>query len=401
MSIANIEAALEDIRQGDMVILVDTPNPNNAGELVMAAERVTPEAVNFMTTHARGLLTMPCDAEWIEKLQLPLMTGRDTSLEPAFTVSIEARRGVSTGISAADRATTILTAVADHARPEDLIQPGHIFPIRARRGGVLFRTGHTEGAVDLVRLAGMKPVAAMCGILDDQGEMAPYEELRSFARKHRLRLVSIADIITYRLQKESFVLRAASTKLPTLYGEFEAIAYENQLDRQQHLALIKGDIRPDLEILVRVHTECALGNVFRSYRCDCGEQLEAAMRRIQQEGRGVLLYLHKEGRYQNLVRKVKAYQHEDERRDWEEPHQQESEAIFREFGIGAQILVDLGIRKMKLLTNSSKKIVGLEGFGLEVTERIPLEIHPSPDTEFQRRSCGYLSKLMDAVERHQ
>jgi 3,4-dihydroxy 2-butanone 4-phosphate synthase/GTP cyclohydrolase II len=401
MSLARLEEALEDIRNGKMVILVDAPNPKNEGELVMAAEKVTPDAVNFMTLHGRGLVTMPCTSELLEKLDLPLMTGKRPASEPAFTVSIEAREGVTTGISAADRATTILAAVSDNAQPDDLVKPGHIFPIRARRGGVLFRTGHTEGAVDLIRLAGLKPVAAMCSIMNDDGEMARYEELESLAQKLDLRIVSIANIINYRLRRESFVFQAARTVLPTLYGEFEAIAYENQLDKQQHVALVKGEIRPDQEILVRVHSECITGNVFRSYRCDCGEQLEAAMRQVQEEGRGVILYLHKEGRNQTLISKLKAYEMEDQGKNWEEKHQLESEAIFREFGIGAQILVDLGIRKMRLLTNSTKDIVGLEGFGLTVTERVPLEVEPSPDDEFQRRSCGYLSKMMDAIMRHQ
>jgi len=401
MFVARLEEALEDIRNGKMVILVDAPNPKNEGELVMAAERVTPEAVNFMTLHGRGLVTMPCTSELLEQLGLPLMTAKRNEAEPAFTVSIEARKGVSTGISAADRATTILAAVADNAQPDDLVKPGHIFPIRARRGGVLFRTGHTEGAVDLIRLAGLKPVAAMCSIMNDEGEMARFEELENLAEEHGLRIVSITDIIHYRLRRESFVFKAARTTLPTLYGDFEAIAYENQLDQQQHLALVKGEIKPDEEILVRVHSECIPGNVFRSYRCDCGEQLEAAMRKVQEEGRGVILYLHKEGRYQNLISKLKAYEMEDQGKIWEEKHQMESEAIFREFGIGAQILVDLGIRKMRLLTNSTKEIVGLEGFGLSVTERVPLEVEPSPDDEFQRRSCGYLSKMMDAIMRHQ
>jgi 3,4-dihydroxy 2-butanone 4-phosphate synthase/GTP cyclohydrolase II len=401
MSLSQLKTALDHIRRGRMVILLDSPNPKNEGELVMAAEKVTPEAVNFMTLHARGIVTMPCAPEIIARLGLPLISRNHSATEPAFTVSIEARKGVTTGISAADRAATILAAVAEDARPEDLVRPGHIFPIRARRGGVLFRTGHTEGAVDLVRLAGMRPAAAMCGIMNEQGEMADFEELKALSESLDLPMVTIGDLITYRLQKESFVKRAARTVLPTLYGEFAAIAFENQLDRQQHLALVKGEIKPEDEILVRVHTECILGNVFRSYRCDCGEQLEAAMRQVQREGRGVILYLHKEGRNQQLVRKLKAYQQEEEGKTWKEEHQPESDAVFREFGIGAQILVDLGIRKIRLMTNSSKRIHGLEGFGLEVVERVPLEVSPSPVEDFQRRSCDYLGKMMDAIVRHQ
>ena len=401
MSLSQLHTALDQIRKGEMVILLDAPNPKNEGELVMAAEKVTPEAINFMTLHARGVVSMPCAPEIINRLGLSLISRNHSAAEPAFTVSIEARKGVTTGISAADRATTILAAVADDAGPEDLVRPGHIFPIRARRGGVLFRTGHTEGAVDLVRLAGLKPAAAMCGIMNEQGEMADFDELKSLSESLDIPMVTIGDLITYRLQRESFVKRAARTVLPTLFGEFAAIAYENQLDRQQHLALVKGEIKPEDEVLVRVHTECILGNVFKSYRCDCGEQLEAAMRQVQQEGRGVILYLHKEGRNQQLVGKLKAYQREDEGKAWKEEHQPESDAVFREFGIGAQILADLGIRKMRLMTNSSKRIHGLGGFGLEVVERVPLEIKPTPENEFERRSCDYLSKMIDAMVRHQ
>jgi 3,4-dihydroxy 2-butanone 4-phosphate synthase/GTP cyclohydrolase II len=402
MPIAKIENAVRHLRDGRMIILVDDAKPENEGMLVMAAEKVTTESINFMTLQARGLVCLSLTPERVDQLDLPLMNPRDSSAGPAFTVSVEARDGVTTGISAADRARTILTAVAPNASPRDLVRPGHVFPIRARRGGVLFRTGHTEGSVDLMRIAGLEPAAAMCGIMNDDGDMARMDDLENLAREFDLPTVTIADIVAYRLQKESFVTRAAETKLPTLFGTFTAIGYENSVDKAQHLALVAGEIEPDKEVLVRVHTECITGNVFKSYRCDCGEQLIAAMKKVQDEGCGVILYIHKEGRSVGLVEKLQAYAKEDEGISLPEAHQpMDKMADFREFGIGAQILVDLGIRKMRLLTNNPKRIVGLEGFGLAVTERIPLEISPLEDSSIQRRSCSYLRRLAERVASHQ
>jgi 3,4-dihydroxy 2-butanone 4-phosphate synthase/GTP cyclohydrolase II len=403
MPVAKIEEAGRRLKQGGMVILVDDAKPGSEGMLVMAAEKVTPEDINFMTLHARGLVCLALTPEKVEQLDLPLMTSKNPSSGgPAFTVSIEAREGVTTGISAADRAHTIRTAVAPGTKPQELSRPGHIFPIRARRGGVLFRTGHAEGAVDLMRLAGLIPAAALCGIMNDEGEMAGMNELEQLAQRFDLPLVAISDIVTYRMQKESLVLRVAETILPTIYGDFRAIAYKNKLDNAQHLALVKGQIDPEKEILVRVHTECITGNVLKSYRCECGELLISAMRKVEQEGCGVILYIHKEGRSVGLVDKLRAYSMQDQGIPLEEPHQPVDQvADFREFGVGAQILVDLGIRKMRLLTNSPKRIVGLEGFGLTISERVPLEVPPPKDHDTKRISCSRLRKIMSSVSSHQ
>ncbi len=402
MPIARIENAAKALRAGGMVILVDDAQPENEGMLLAAAENITPETINFMTINGRGIICLALTPERVEELDLPLVNPQGAYSVPAFTVSIEAREGVTTGISAADRAHTVLTAVKEGTRPRDLVRPGHVFPLRARRGGVLFRTGHTEGSVDLVRIAGLEPAAAMCSILNDEGEMARMKDLEILAEKFGLPLVTIADIVTYRMQSESFVVRSAVTKLPTVYGDFTAIAFENTLDKAQHLALVTGDIDPDKEILVRVHTECITGNVFKSYRCDCGELLMAAMKKVQEEGRGVILYIHKEGRSVNLVEKLRAYAMEDEGIAPEEEHQaMETVADFREFGIGAQILYDLGVRKMRLMTNTPTRIVGLEGFGLTVTERVPLDIPSLDDSSALRRSCSALRRKSEALGLHQ
>ncbi len=402
MPIVKIEKAAEQLRQGRMIILVDDAKAENEGVLVMAAEKINAEAINFMSVNARGLICLALTPERVDELGLSLMNPQGTNEGPAFTVSINARKGVESGISASDRATTILTAVSGETKPYDLTRPGHVFPLRARRGGVLFRTGHTEGAVDLMNIAGMKPGAVVCSIMNDSGEMAKMAELEELARSFDLPLVTIADIVTYRLHKESFVVRSAQTKLPTIHGDFIAIGYENKLDKAQHLALVKGEINPDEPILVRVHTECVTGNVFRSYRCDCGDQLRAAMKKVQDEGRGVILYIHKEGRSVGLVNKLRAYAMEDRGEPLQEPHQPlDKAADFREFGIGAQILVDLGVRKMRLLTNNPKRIIGIEGFGLNITERIPLEVPALEDPSIERRSCGYLRRLAERVASHQ
>ena len=401
MAIAKIEEALEDMRQGKMIILVDDEDRENEGDLTIAAEKVTPEAINFMARFGRGLICLALHPEIVERLQLPLMVYDNRSkFKTAVTVSVEARCGVTTGISAADRAHTVLTAVQDNARPDDLVQPGHIFPLRARRGGVLFRTGQTEGSVDLARLAGLKPAAVICEIMKDDGTMARLPDLEIFAKEHDMKIATVADIIEYRMRTESFVHKAAETVLPTPFGEFKAVAFVNDIDEFEHLALVKGDINPEQEVLVRVHSECLTGDVFGSYRCDCGEQLKKAMEVIQKEGLGVLLYLQQEGRGIGLANKLKAYALQDKGFDTVEANEELGFAPdLRNYGVGAQILVALGVRKMRLLTNNPKKIIGLEGYGLEVTGRVPIEIEPRPENKkYLLTKCQKLGHLMSIID---
>jgi 3,4-dihydroxy 2-butanone 4-phosphate synthase/GTP cyclohydrolase II len=380
MAKISIEQAIQDIRDGRMVILVDDEDRENEGDLTMAAEKVTPQAINFMAKYGRGLICLSMTGEKLDSLDLPLMVEHNTSqFETGFTVSIEARCGVTTGISAADRATTILTAVADNARPHDLVRPGHVFPLRARAGGVMVRAGQTEGSVDLARLAGLKPAGVICEIMDEDGNMARMPSLEAFAETHGIGICTIADLIEYRMRKESFVHRAVEVTIPTaVAGDFRAVVYENDVEDLQHIALIKGEIRPERAVLVRVHSECLTGDIFGSMRCDCGDQLRRAMQKIEREGEGVLLYIRQEGRGIGLVNKLKAYALQDQGLDTVEAN----EALgfkpdLRNYGIGAQVLVDLGVRKMRLMTNNPKKMVGLQGYGLSIVEQVPIEIEPN------------------------
>jgi 3,4-dihydroxy 2-butanone 4-phosphate synthase/GTP cyclohydrolase II len=398
MPVATIEEALNDLKQGKMIILVDDEDRENEGDLTMAAEKVTPEAINFMAKYGRGLICLSLAPEIVDRLKLPLMVYDNRSaFKTAFTVSVEARNGVTTGISAADRSHTILTAIADDAKPDDLVQPGHVFPIRARRGGVLFRTGQTEGSVDLARLAGLKPAGVICEVMKDDGTMARMPDLEGFSERHGLKLVTIADIIAYRMKTESFVHKAAETILPTPYGEFRAIAFVNDIDSYEHLALVKGDIQPDKEVLVRVHSQCLTGDVFGSFRCDCGAQLEKAMETVQAEGLGVVLYMQQEGRGIGLANKIRAYALQDKGRDTVEANKELGfEADMRDYGVGAQILAALGVKKMRLMTNNPRKIIGLEGYGLEVTGRVPLETVPRPENlKYLVTKCQKLGHLLN------
>jgi 3,4-dihydroxy 2-butanone 4-phosphate synthase / GTP cyclohydrolase II len=384
MPLLTIEEAIREIRLGRMVILVDDEDRENEGDLCIAAEKVTPEAINFMAKYGRGLICLSLTEEKIKALDLPMMVDDNTSPhKTGFTVSIEARKGVTTGISAFDRATTILTAITDNAKPYDLVRPGHVFPLRAKIGGVMVRSGQTEGSVDLARLAGLKPSAVICEIMDEDGSMARMPALEKMSDEHGIGICTIADLIEYRMRTESFVHRAVEAVVPTAHaGMFKAVVYENEVEKLQHVALIKGEIDPAKPVLVRVHSECITGDIFGSLRCDCGEQLRKAMEMIDKEGCGIILYIRQEGRGIGLVNKLKAYNLQDKGID---PFDTGSDNAFmpdlRHYGIGAQVLVNLGVKKMKILTNNPKKMVGLQGYGLEVVEQIPIEVEPN---EFNR-----------------
>jgi len=395
-----IEQALKDIKAGRMVILVDDEDRENEGDLTMAAEAVTPEAINFMATHGRGLICLSLSGDIADRLGLPMMVEDNTSpYETGFTVSIEAKVGVTTGISAADRATTVQAAVADGSTASDLVSPGHIFPLRAREGGVMVRIGQTEGSVDLATLAGCKPAGVICEIMDHDGTMARMPSLEKFSEKHNIGICTVADLVNYRLKTESFVRKAAETVIPTEFGgEFRIIAYENDLDNLTHIAMVKGEIDPEKAILVRVHSECMTGDIFGSMRCDCGDQLHKAMGIMEKEGNGVILYLRQEGRGIGLVNKLKAYELQRQGCDTVEANLKLGfDADMRDYGIGAQMLADLGVRKMRLMTNNPTKMVGLEGYGLSVEEQVPIEVSPN---EFNKDylSCkqlkmGHLLKM--------
>ncbi|MBI3793568.1 MAG: bifunctional 3,4-dihydroxy-2-butanone-4-phosphate synthase/GTP cyclohydrolase II [Nitrospinae bacterium] len=396
---ASVESAAEDLAKGKMVILMDDEDRENEGDLVCAAEKVTPEIVNFMAKHGRGLICLALTGEKADALGLNLMTDKNRArFSTAFTVSIEARLGVSTGISAADRALTIKTAVNPDAKPDDLVSPGHVFPLRAREGGVLVRAGQTEGSVDLAKIAGLDPSGVICEIMNDDGSMARLDDLKKFAAEHDMKIITVKEIINYRLNRESLVKRMAEAALPTEFGLFKIICFENVINDDNHVALVMGEINHDKSTLVRVHSQCLTGDVFHSNRCDCGEQLSAALTAISKEGNGVLVYLFQEGRGIGLINKIMAYALQEKGHDTVQANAKLGfQPDLRDYGIGAQILKDLGVGNMRLLTNNPKKIVGLEGYGMKIVERVPLDTAPKKDNikylTAKKDKMGHLLKL--------
>ena len=400
MSLNSIEEAVEDIRQGKMVILVDDEDRENEGDLVMAAEKVTPDAINFMARNGRGLICLTLTQERVEELNLQPMSRENTApFGTAFTVSIDAMHGITTGISAADRAITILASVNPLTRPDDLARPGHIFPIKAQKGGVLKRAGQTEGSVDLATLAGLHPAGVICEIMNEDGSMARLPELIKFAKANDLKIITVKDLIEYRLKRESFVKQVESSNLNTEYGDFRIIVYEDDLEHNVHLVLVKGDIKNLDKVLVRVHSGCITGDIFKSKRCDCGEQLHKAIQMIEREGAGVLLYINRDIK-DTLIRKVRSYRLQDEGKEGDhiDYMARNNKPVLREYGVGAQILVDLGVKHIRLMTNNPKKIVGLEGYGLDVAERIPIEALPHADNiDYLKAKKSKLGHLLQCV----
>jgi len=397
--LATIPEAIEDIRQGKCLIIVDDEDRENEGDLAMAAARVTPDAINFMARHGRGLICLPITGQRLDELQIPLMVERNTSkFATAFTVSIEAKHKVSTGVSAADRAETIKAVLDPTTQPQDIVRPGHMFPLRAREGGVLVRAGHTEAIVDLARLAGLYPAGVICEILNEDGSMARMPQLKRMARRFGIKIVSMADLIAYRYRHEKLVHRVAEAKLPTPYGNFTAIAYRSDIDPDEHIALVMGDVATDEPVLVRVHSQCLTGEVFGSLRCDCGEQIKMAMQSIADDGRGVLLYMRQEGRGIGIHNKIRAYELQDKGMDTVEANLSLGFAPdLRDYGVGAQILADLGLHNIRLLTNNPKKVIGLESYGLKVVETVSIVTTPNPFNtrylETKRKKLGHMIKL--------
>ena len=400
MPLASVQEAAELYRRGEFVIIVDDEDRENEGDLCIAAEKITPDAINFMAKHGRGLICLALTEERCKELDLPLMVENNTSpYGTAFTVSIEARGRVTTGISAADRAETVRAAIDSKSRPHDLTRPGHVFPLRAKKGGVLKRAGQTEASVDLAQIAGMNPSAVICEIMNEDGTMARLPDLRDFALKHGLKIISVADIIQYRMQNERHVHCLASPRLPTEYGDFRVYAYQSDINGEEHVALVMGEINEDDDVLVRVHSSCLTGDVFHSNRCDCGDQLERAFELIGKEQKGVILYLLQEGRGIGLVNKLKAYEFQDQGHDTIEANAKLGFAPdIRDYGTGSQILRDLGVRKIRLMTNNPAKYVAIEGFGLQIVERVPLEIAPSLTTrkylEAKKKKLGHILELV-------